>query len=426
MKLKKPALALACILALSCSLTSLTACSTEVKAADLTKGITPANVSGKDADEVFALAQTGFALDLFKTEAAYGGYDNLLLSPLSVSIALSMTANGADNGTLTEMENVLGLPVQELNDYYVQYIRGLPSEKNCKLHIANSLWLKDDGQVQVEKDFLQTNADYYGAPVYKSPFDNQTLTDINNWVKNNTDGMIDKILNDIDDSAFMYIVNALAFDARWSDVYEKEQVWDGVFTTSDGAEKTVEFLHDTSHYPYFEDGSAVGFMKSYEGGRYAFAAILPNEDISLEDYIDGLTADGLYDMLSGAEYYETVTSLPKFSYDYDTELSAQLKQLGMTSAFDISAADFTRLGTPASPQNNIYIGRVLHKTFIAVDELGTKAGAATVVEMLNGSAAPSEPEEKKYVILDRPFLFMIIDRETNIPLFIGTVTNPQS
>lgn len=422
MKLKKLAAALSCALALSYTLTNMTACSSEVQAADLTKGITPANVSGKDTDEAFALAQTGFALDLFRETANIGGYDNLLISPLSVSIALSMTANGADGETLAEMENVLGLSVQELNEYFLNYTGDLPSEKNCKLHLANSLWMKTD--FDVKRDFLQTNRNYYSAPVYASPFDNQTLNDINSWVKNNTDGMIEKILNDIDEAAVMYIVNALAFDARWSDVYEKEQVWDETFTTADGTERTVEMLHDTSRYPYFEDGNAVGFMKSYEGGRYAFAAILPNVDISLEDYINGLTADGLYDMISGAEYYKTVTRLPKFKYDYDTELSAQLKQLGMTSAFDMYAADFSRLGTPDRPEDNIYIGRVLHKTFIAVDELGTKAGAATVVEMLNGSAAPAEEEEIKYVILDRPFLFMIIDRENNIPIFIGTVTNP--
>ena len=174
MKLKKTAAALACILALSYTLTSLTACSTEVKAADLTKGITPKNVSGRDADEAFALAQTGFALGLFKESASVNGYDNLLLSPLSVSLALSMTANGADGETLAEMEKVLGMPIGELNEYYVQYMSSLPNGENCKFHIANSLWVKDD--FDVKQDFLQTNRNYYSAPVYTSPFDKQTLS----------------------------------------------------------------------------------------------------------------------------------------------------------------------------------------------------------------------------------------------------------
>ena len=422
MKLKKLAAVVACVLTLSYTLTNLTACSTQVKAADLTKGITSENVSGKDPDERFALAQIGFTLDLFMKTAASDGYDNLLLSPLSVALALSMTSNGADTDTLTEMENVLGLPVQELNQYFVTYMSSLPENEDCKLHIANSLWMREG--FDVKQDFLQTNANYYSAPVYTSPFDSQTVKDINNWVSTNTDGMIEKMLDDISNEAVMYIVNALAFDARWSSVYEKQQVRDGVFTASDGAERNVEFMHSTGYFPYFEDGRAAGFLKSYKGGRYAFAAILPNEGITLEEYLDGLTAEGLYDMIKEPEHYETVTALPKFSYECDLTLNDTLKQLGMPTAFDVNTADFTRLSTPDKPDENIYIGRVLHKTFIAVDELGTKAGASTVVEMRNGSAAPAEEEEIKYVILDRPFLFLIIDYENNIPIFMGTVTAP--
>ena len=417
MKLKKLTAAFACAAVLSYTLINLTACSAEVQAADLTKNITPANVSGKDTDEKFALAQTGFALDLFRETASKSGYDNLLLSPLSVTLALSMTANGADGDTLEEMENVLGMSVQELNEYFLTYANGLPSEENCKLHIANSLWMKDD--FDVKQDFLQMGRNYYSAPVYASPFDGQTLTDINNWVKTNTDGMIEKILDEINEDAVMYIANALAFDARWSSVYEKDQVWDGTFTTAEGKEQTVEMLHDTSHYPYLDDGNAVGFIKNYEGGKYAFAAILPNEGITLEQYAQGLTAEVLYEMLTGYEVYETVTTLPKFSYSYDITLNDPLKQLGMPTAFGDANADFSRMGTYHG--GNVYIGRVLHKTFIAVDELGTKAGAVTAVEM-NGESAAAEPEEKKYVILDRPFLFMIIDLENTIPIFIGTVT----
>lgn len=422
MKLKKLAATLACVLSLSYTLTNLTACSTEVQASDLAKGITSEKVSGKDTDESFALAQMGFALDLFKETASVSGCDNLLLSPLSVALALSMTANGADTNTLTEMENVLGLPVQELNQYFVTYVGSLPENEDCKLHIANSLWMR--AGFDVKQDFLQTNADYYSAPVYAAPFDSQTVKDINNWVKSNTDGMIEKIIGDIDDDAIMYIVNALAFDAKWGITYEKQQVRDGVFTDSDGNDRNVKFMHSTGHYPYLEDGNAAGFLKSYKGGRYAFAAILPDEGITLEDYINGLTAEGLYDMIKEPEYYETVTAMPKFSYECDITLNDTLKLLGMPTAFDVSSADFTRLGTPDSPDENIFIGKVLHKTFIAVDELGTKAGAATVVEMRNGSAAPAEEEEIKYVILDRPFLFLIIDYENNIPIFMGTVTAP--
>lgn len=128
MKLKKLTAVIACALALSYTIANITACTSEVQAADLTKGVTPEKVSGKEADEDFALAQTGFTLDLFRQTASANGYDNLLLSPLSVSVALSMTANGADNDTLAEMENVLGLSAQELNEYFLTYVKGIPEE----------------------------------------------------------------------------------------------------------------------------------------------------------------------------------------------------------------------------------------------------------------------------------------------------------
>ena len=420
MKAKKIATVIAGTLALSLALTSLTACSAEIKAVDLTQGIAPANISGRETDEDFVLSQTDFSLRLFRQTAQEAGYDNLLISPLSVSLALSMTANGADNDTLAEMEATLGMSVEELNEYLFTYVKNLPSDKDYKLHVANSLWLRDNGKVKTEQSFLQTNADYYGADLYKSAFDQQTLTDINNWVKNNTDGMIDRILDEIREDAFMYIVNAIAFDARWQTVYDKQQVNDGIFTAQNGTERTVDMM-TSSEFEYLDDGNATGFIKNYEDRKYAFVALLPNEGVSLKDYTDGLTPQGLYAMLSDPEIVETVTKLPKFSYEYSATLNDSLAQMGMTDAFDSYTADFSRLGQAESPDENIYIGRVLHKTFISVDELGTKAGAATVIEMLSGGAPP--PDEMKFVTLDRPFFYMIIDRENNVPIFMGTVTD---
>ena len=137
-----------------------------------------------------------------------------------------MTANGAANETLSQMEEVLGkdIPLEELNEYLYYYVNNLPSEEKSKLNIANSIWFRDDeDRLTVEKDFLQKNADYYNAAIYKSPFDDQTLQDINYWVKTNTDGMIDKILEKIDDDSIMYLINAIVFDAEWK-IYNKSDI----------------------------------------------------------------------------------------------------------------------------------------------------------------------------------------------------------
>ena len=227
---------------------------------------------------------------------------------------------------------------------------------------------------------------------------------------------IPEILDQIPPEAIMYLVNALAFEAEWSEIYEKHQVKDGEFTKEDGTKQDVKFMYG-SEGTYFEDEKATGFMKRYKGGKYAFVAMLPNEGVSVSEYIASLTGESLNALLSNPQYGTVHTSMPKFETEHTVEMAEILKGMGMTEAFDMYNADFEGLGT--STAGNIYISRVLHKTFISVGEKGTKAGAATVVEMADDAAA--EPQEPKEVYLDRPFVYMLIDCENNIPFFIGTM-----
>ena len=166
---------------------NLTGCSTKVRAKDLMEGITPNAVTPLEDLTSQSATVTDFAVRLFQTSEKSG--ENTLISPLSVLCALSMTANGAENETLQQMENVLGMTTQELNLYLYSYMQSLPQGEKYKLNLANSIWFTEDERFTVNQDFLQTNADYYGADIYKAPFDKQTLKDINNWVKQNTDGI---------------------------------------------------------------------------------------------------------------------------------------------------------------------------------------------------------------------------------------------
>ncbi len=377
------------------------------------------NVSAGDISEIPLSAPgnaavTDFALRLFKAGNEDG--KNTLISPLSVLAALSMTANGAKGDTLAEMENVLGMPVSQLNGYMHGYLNSLPQGEKYKLFPANSIWFTDDDRFTVNEDFLQTNADYFGADIYKSPFDDTTLKDINNWVKQNTDGMIPKILDEIPDNAIMYLVNALAFEAEWSEIYTKDAVSTGNFTTENGTKQEVEFMYSTEN-KYIEDENATGFIKYYKDEKYAFAALLPNEGITVSQYVNSLNGESLAEMLANPQNLPVNTAIPKFETEYDTDMAELLASMGMPKAFDPSAADFSSPGT--SSAGNIFISRVLHKTFISVGEKGTKAGAATAVEMKD-ECAP-EYEETKKIYLDRPFVYMLIDCETNIPFFMGTL-----
>jgi serine protease inhibitor len=402
------------ILLLTASLISLSGCAGKVQAADLMKGIPANSVSGLPTDARFIGNTADFSLELFKK--SIDPEKNSLVSPLSVLLALAMTANGADTATLAEMEAVLGgdIPLAELNEYLYTYVDGLPSDKKAKLSIANSIWFRDnEDRLQVEPDFLQTNADYYRAAAYKAAFDQQTLKDINNWVEANTDGMIDKILDQILDDAVMYLLNAIVFDAEWKVIYNKNNMRLGDFTAADGSKQAAEFMFSEEAH-YLDDGRATGFIKPYAGDEYSFVALLPNEGTELQDYLAGLDGESFLRVIGGAQEITVSATMPKFSYDYTVQMNDCLKEMGMPTAFSASQADFSRLGK--SSRGNIFIGEVLHKTFIAVDERGTKAGAVTKVEMRDEAYI-----ETKVVTLDRPFVYAIVDNATKLPLFIGTV-----
>lgn len=414
---KKMFLAILSLILICSMAVNLTGCATKVQATDLMEGVQSNTVTGKAADDAFAQSQMRLAVDLFQSSVLESKDENVLISPVSIQLALAMTANGADGNTKAEMEALLGgeISLEDLNEYLYSYVNNLPSAEKYKLQIANSIWFRDDeGRLQVEKDFLQKNADYYGAQAYKSAFDDQTLKDINNWVKGHTDGMIDSILDQIDDDAVMYLINALVFDAEWQHVYDKSDVYKGKFTSIDGTEKQVDMMH-SEETVYLQDENATGFMKPYSGSKYSFAALLPNEGVDINEYIAGLTGEDLMKTLNTPQLGMVMATLPKFSYEYELTMNDVLKELGMPTAFNETKADFSKLGE--SSRGNIFIGEVLHKTFISVDELGTKAGAVTKVEMNDESAPMSE----WVVNLNRPFVYMIIDNERKLPVFIGLV-----
>ena len=357
-----------------------------------------------------------FAVRLFK--ACFDEKGNTLVSPLSVLAALSMTANGAQNETLHEMEAVLGMPLEQLNEFYFNYAAQLKDGEKAKLDLANSIWFTADERFTVNGDFLQKNADVFGADVYKAPFDDGTRQDVNNWVKEHTDGMIPEILGpDIDmNAAVMFLVNALAFDAEWESVYHKDEVDKGEFTKEDGTKQNVELMY-SEEGDYLITDNAEGFIKTYKGGRYAFAALLPNEGVTVDELVASLDGEKLMGILNGAANEGVRAAIPKFESEYSARLDDVLSAMGMPSAFKQEAAEFEGLGT--STAGNIFIDRVLHKTFISVDERGTRAGAATAVVMADECAALTMHS----VILDRPFVYMLIDTQTNLPFFIGTLTD---
>ena len=358
---------------------------------------------------------TDFAVRLF--QSTLHEEDNTLISPVSVLSALGMIANGADGDTLTEIEDMIGLPVEDLNSYIYSYNDHLSSlakisgESN-DICLANSIWINADKDVTVHDSFLQVNESYYDTTIYQTKFNKTCVKTINDWVSENTQGLITDVLDSISKDKVLYLINTLAYEGEWEEPYEDVQ--EDYFESIDGEEQLAEFMY-ANEYFYLEDEEAVGFMKYYKGQKYAFAALLPNEDIDIKEYVNGLSGEELHEILSRPVRRRVDTSMPKFKSEYNTEMSEILKSMGMVSAFDTEQADFSNLG-PGS-EGEIYLDDILHKTYIDVNEDGTTAAAVTAV-----GAAETEGKPPFYkVYLNRPFVYILMDCENHIPLFMGTV-----
>lgn len=393
---------------------------------NLMEGITPVATLERATDESFAQAITAFGLDLFKTQ--FREDENVLLSPLSVYIALSMTAGGARGETLREMESVLGLSSDSLHEYIKTYTDNLSSNEKAKLSIANSIWFRDDERLAVSPDFLALNGGYYGAEARKVPFDKETVKAVNRWVEEKTDGMIDEL---VDENTFtkytmLCLLNAIAFDAKWVSPYEESQMREEIFHAISGAEEKAEMMYEWGS-SFLESDSATGFIKPYEGGRYAFMAILPDEDVNFAEYaksFDAAEYGTLWKSRISLVRYDVHTGLPKFSYEFSTDLAEALSSMGMPTAFSPRGdADFSGMLAPESQVEKLFISSVIHKTFIELTEAGTKAAAVTAVIMTECTGYDPVVPERREVILDRPFLYAIVDTQTGIPLFFGSVTS---
>ena len=385
--------------------------SREISARNLTEGIaTDTGVRVKEADAAFIAGQMDLSVELLKKAAQKEGKENLLLSPISVTMALAMTANGAKGKTAAEMRALLGgHSMEDLNAYLYAWRVGLPAVEQGEVKTANSIWIREMQGFKAEDSFLHTNIQYYNSEVYSAPFDQTTVRDVNQWVSDHTDGMISHLLDQLEDDQRMMLINALTFEAEWQTPYQDYQVSDGTFTSAAGKKQKAEFMH-SSQSLYLQDEGAIGILREYKGGRYSFGALMPED---MDAYLADLSGEKLQSILQNPLRGDVRAYLPKFKAEYGLALNDSLKEMGMVSAF-APGADFTGMGN-----DELYIDQVLHKTYIEVDTWGTKAAAVTAVVNVSG-AAPSQ-QEPKVIRLDRPFIYFIIDNETNLPLFIGTL-----
>ena len=364
-------------------------------------------------------AVADFGFDLFKE--AVKSETNALISPVSVIMALAMTANGADGKTLEQTESVLGAEIESFNIYFTKDVFS-----GDGINLANSVWLNNQkNRLTVNQDFINSVKSSYGAEVFSRRFDNDTLTEINRWVSRNTNGSIENMLSEIPADAVIYLINTILFDAEWEYPYTAGNISEyQAFTSESGEKQLVTMLRSTeSSCKYFTLGKTEGIIRHYTNG-YSFAAILPNEGISINEALESFDSAQFVETVVPLRYnptcatglYPVYVSLPKFEFESSFRLSDALSEMGMPLAFS-GKADFSRMAS--SKRGNICIGEVYHNSFISLSENGTKAGAATDV-MINDTAE-AEIFQSKTLEFNRPFIYVIYRTENGLPLFIGTV-----
>jgi len=391
---------------------------------------------------------TDVSADIFRE--SYNPEGNTMISPLSLITALTMTARGAEGETLAQIEEAFGTGSLDYFTAYLGYFLGSLEDRPAKFTSANSIWIRDDEErLTVNEQFIADAESYFDADIFKAAFDNGTVKDINLWCSEMTGGMIPKLLEEIKEDEVMHLMNAICFDAKWQNPYESWNVTKGEVLGADGGTGKADFMYG-EEFCYLEDDAVKGFVKPYEGG-FSFVALVPKAGVlevcgyptaeglaegevpvhgetygehtgqftaeALSKYVESFNGDTLRNLLENRQDVMVKTKLPVFTSEYGINLIPALKALGIEDLFDERMADLS--GMAASSRGNIFISKVFQKTFIEVDTEGTRAAAVTDIAA-SDSAAMEDPDTKE-VYLDRPFLYMIVDDATGVPLFMGSV-----
>ena len=390
---------------------------------------------------------TDVSVNIFRESCS--GEGNTMISPLSLITALTMTARGAGGETLAQLEAALGSDLDYFTAYLGSFLASLEG-REAKFTSANSIWFRDDAErLTVNEQFIADAEGYFNADIFKAAFDDGTVKDINRWCSEKTDGMIKELVKEIKADEVIRLLNAICFDAKWKRPYESHDVREGEFLNAAGTTSKADFMYGQESV-YLENDTVKGFIKPYEGG-FSFVGLVPKAGVvevcgyptadglacgeepvhsetygvhtgeftaeALVEYIQSLNGEELRNLLDSRTETIVKTKVPVFTSEYTADLIPALEALGVTDLFDAGAADLAAMATSAN--GNIYISGVSQKTFIEVDSDGTRAAAVT--EIVASDTAAMEIPEYKEVWLDRPFLYMIIDDATGVPVFMGTV-----
>ena len=396
-------------------------CDSSITGPDDPKGELPRDLTV--AEKVLIEADQSFSYDIFRRTVAWETeYENLMISPLSISMALAMTLNGAEGQTYDDMREALylsGMEIDEINEAFKSLVELLITvDPQVTVKIANSIWHAD--WLPVKEDFLERVRDHYGAEIAGLDFADPASVDvINAWVRENTEELIEEIIDEIPDHIVMYLINALYFKGDWLRQFDADDTRKADFNLESGETTEVDMMHQEGRFAIHFSNDVQMIEMPYGDSLYTMSVLMPADpDMPIDRFIEEqVTASNLANWRSNltVDSRDITVELPKFELEYEIEYNDILKAMGMEIAFDEHQADFNGIADVA-PQN-LYIDEVKHKTFIRVDEEGTEAAAVTSV----GIGLESLPPQ---MIVNRPFVFIIHERESGANLFMGKVKNP--
>ncbi|MBN2778985.1 MAG: serpin family protein [Bacteroidales bacterium] len=363
-----------------------------------------------------------FSLNIFREVNSTEIGKNFMISPLSIDFALAMTSNGAKSNTYSQMMTVLGFEGYS-NDEFNEYFKDIKKElygidRRVDFSIANSIWCKNG--YPVLESFLDINKKYYDAHIRTLDFSSSgSVAEINDWVSDNTNNKITKIIDNIPNDAIMYLINAIYFYGEWKNEFDASLTTNSPFYLENGETIDVDMMYTEADLSYYSDPSLTLVELPYGRGNFVMDIILPAMDTSIYDVVSNLDQSRWTELSQGL--YETQISLkmPKFKFEYENQLIPMLSNLGMTDLFNPDLANLTGI----NESGGLYVFEVKHKTFIEVDEKGTEAAAVTSVGIGLTFSGGSQVIPIK---IDRPFAFIIREKSTGVIIFTGVVQNPLS
>jgi serine protease inhibitor len=373
-------------------------------------------------DKKMSAAMNSFGFGMFRNIWPEGKPSNYVLSPLSVSLALSMTYNGAGGATRAEMAKVMGFSGksdEQVNQFNSDLIKRMQSaDPKTTVNIANALWGKKG--MTFEQAFLKANEDFYKARITSLDFANPaSVKEINDWVKQQTKGKIANLLDKISADSVLFLTNAIYFKGPWEKPFEKSETKQQSFNLIGRAKKTVPFMMRYGAMQHVQNAAVEAIRLPYGNSSYAMYIVLPAKNSSLMSYIDGLTADKWTALVGSLSTNSGELQLPRFRVEYKKDLTGTLKDVGMRLPFDQQKADFSRM----SKMRQLMIQKVVHQTYVDVNEEGTEAAAATAVQIMPTALPPLGKPFK--MVVDRPFMFAIADEQSGALMFLGAVLDPK-